>query len=224
MIQIEVLESVKAFLNQMSAFLPKLIGALVILIVGWIIAKVVRSLAVKGLKLIRLDVLVEKSGIDEFLKQGGLQLTMQGLLAGLLYWLIMLIVLLAASNSLGLQVASDLFSKIVLYIPNVIVAVIVLILGAFFARLVKGILLTYLNNVGVEGAATISTLAQYAIIVFVTFTALEQLAIGRELIVSAFELAFGAVCLALALAFGLGGRDWATSIFENLRKKKDEKK
>ena len=102
--------------------------------------------------------------------------------------------------------------------------VIVLILGAFFARLVKGILLTYLNNVGVEGAATISTLAQYAIIVFVTFTALEQLAIGRELIVSAFELAFGAVCLALALAFGLGGRDWAASIFENLRKKKDEKK
>ena len=222
--QIGVLESVKSFLNQMSAFLPKLIGALVILIVGWIIAKVVRSLAVKGLKLIRLDVLVEKSGIDEFLKQGGLQLTMQGLLAGLLYWLIMLIVLLAASNSLGLQVASDLFSKIVLYIPNVIVAVIVLILGAFFARLVKGILLTYLNNVGVEGAATISTLAQYAIIVFVTFTALEQLAIGRELIVSAFELAFGAVCLALALAFGLGGRDWAASIFGNLRKKKDEKK
>ena len=224
MIQIEVLESVKTILNQMSAFLPKLIGALVILIVGWIIAKVVRALAVKGLKLIRLDVLVEKSGIDEFLKQGGLQLTMQGLLAGLLYWLIMLIVFLATANSLGLQVASDLFSKIVLYIPNVIVAVLVLIVGTFFAKLVRGVLLTYLNNVGIEGAATVSTLAQYAIIVFVTFTALEQLAVGRELIVSAFELAFGAVCLALALAFGLGGRDWAASIFENLRKKKDEKK
>ncbi len=224
MIQIEVLESVKTILNQMSAFLPKLIGALVILIVGWIIAKVVLALAVKGLKLIRLDVLVEKSGIDEFLKQGGLQLTMQGLLAGLQYWLIMLIVFLATANSLGLQVASDLFSKIVLYIPNVIVAVLVLIVGTFFARLVRGVLLTYLNNVGIEGAATVSTLAQYAIIVFVTFTALEQLAIGRELIVSAFELAFGAVCLALALAFGLGGRDWAASIVENLRKKNDDKK
>ena len=213
-----------AFRLQLAAFLPKLMGAFVILIIGWLVAKVTQIGITRFLKLIRVDTLSEKAGVESFLKQGGLQHSAVDILGILVYWILMLIIILIALNSIGLQTASDLLNRIILYIPNVIVAVFVLIIGLFFARLLQGMLLTYLKNTGMENADAISALARYAVIVFVVSIALDQLSIGKELVTSAFQIAFGAVCLALALAFGLGGRDWAAGVIEKLQMNNGPKK
>jgi hypothetical protein len=213
------LESLKSFWFQLSAFLPQLLGALLLLIGGWLVAKLLRRVVIKLLKLLRFDVAAEKSGVEDFLVQGGVTFTTVTLVANLIYWFIIFTVILAVVNTLGLQVAAELFNRIILYIPNVVVAVIVLIFGSLFARFVQGVSLTYLSNIGISGASFISKVAQYAILVFVVTLALEQLAIGGAVLVSAFQLAFGALCLALALAFGLGGRDWAAKLLDSIRKK-----
>jgi hypothetical protein len=214
------LDSLRDFGGQIINLLPQLLIAAVLLIVGWLIAKLLRRMIVKLLRLLRVDVAAEKAGVEDFLLQGGVQYTTVTIIANFVYWAVIFTVILAALNSLGLAGAQELFNKIILYIPNVIIATLVLIFGTLFAKLVQRVTFTYLSNVGIAGAEFVSHVAQWALIVFVVSVALEQLAIGGQVLVSAFQIAFGALCLALALAFGLGGRDWATHILEKLWKNK----
>lgn len=214
-----VVDSLRSFLTQLGGFLPRLLGALLILFIGWIVARWLRTGVRKLLQVVRFDEVSKKSGVDDMLSQGGVTLTANGVIAALIYWLVMLVTLLAAIDSLGLAVASDALNRVVLYLPNVVVAVLILIFGALFGNLIRGIVGTYLANAQVAGARTISTIAQYAILVFAASVALVQLGIGQELVTSAFQIAFGAVCLALALAFGLGGRDWASRMIDKTFRK-----
>lgn len=215
-----VLESLRSFLTQLGGYLPRVLGALLVLFIGWIVARWVRVGVGKLLKLIKFEMVSEKSGIDEALKQGGVQLTLNGVIGGLMYWLVMLVALLAAIDSLGLAVASDVLNRVVLYIPNVVVAVLILVFGALFANLMRGIVNTYLASAQVSGATLISTVAQYSILTFAAAVSLVQLGIGVALVTSAFQIAFGALCLALAIAFGLGGRDWAARFIEQNTKRR----
>jgi hypothetical protein len=213
------LDSLENFWQEFSRFLPTLAAAFILLILGWLVAKILRKVAERALKLMRVDVVAERSGIEDFLLKGGVRFTTVTLLSNLVYWFIMFTVLLAVLNVIGIQMASDIFNRIILYIPKVVVAVIVMIFGAMFAKFVQGVAFTYLTNVGISGAQFVSMIAQYAILVFVGSVALEQLEIGGAVLVSAFQIAFGALCLALALAFGIGGKDWAAKILENTLKK-----
>ncbi|MES2365031.1 MAG: hypothetical protein V4563_03985 [Pseudomonadota bacterium] len=214
------LASIASFWTQLAAFLPQLMAAIVLLFVGWLVAKLVRAGMVKLLHALQFDKLSERSGVEAFLKQGQLEVSLSGLLAGLMYWLIILIVIVTVSNSLGLHIVAELFNRIVLYIPNIIVAIFVLVLGAILARFINRLIFAYLSNIGVQGALTISTLSEYATLIFVFFVALEQLNIGRELLTAAFIIGFGAVGLAFALAFGLGGRDWAAGVIARMTQKR----
>jgi len=168
---------------------------------------------------LHFDSLAEKTGIEAFLKQGNLELSLSRLLAKLAYWVVIFIVVVTVANSLGLHIVADLFNKIVLYIPNIIVAILVLVFGVLVARFINRMVFAYLNNIGVQGALTISTLSEYAVIIFVVFVALEQLQIGTSLLTTAFQIGFGAVGLAFALAFGLGGREWAAGVIKKMTEK-----
>jgi hypothetical protein len=214
-----LLQSYNIFFSHLAAFLPNLIGAILILIFGWLIAKIFRSVSIKVLKLIRLNVVTEKAGVDKFLQDGGVKRSAIEIVGALFYWLIMLIVILTAFNSLGLGVASELFNRVFLFIPNIIVAVLVLIFGLFLANFVSQVFITYLKNIEIENADTIGKIIQYAIIVFVASISLTQLNVGKELVTQAFLIIFGSVCLALALAFGLGGKEWAANIIKEYWKK-----
>ena len=105
------------------------------------------------------------------------------------------------------------------YLPNLVLAVGILVFGSLFARIVGGLVYSYLSNIGSSAAEPISALARFALLGFVLFTAAEQLAIESRVLVSAFQIAFSAVCLALALAFGIGGRDWAASVIDRYTRK-----
>jgi hypothetical protein len=215
-----VLDSLRNFWLQFSEALPRILGSVILLIGGWIVAKLLRKVTIKFLRMVKLDIVAERSGIEDFLVQGGVRYTAVTIVANLVYWFIIFTVLLAVLNILGLEAAAELFNRVILYIPNVIVAMLVLMFGVLFAKFVRGVAFTYLSNIGIGGADLISNIAQYAIIIFVVSVALEQLAIGGQVLVSAFQIAFGAFCLALALAFGLGGREWAAQILEKLWKNK----
>ncbi len=218
--QIDVfVSSLTSFWTQLAAFVPQLLAALLLLFIGWLLANLVRTGVTKLLDVLRFDSLAEKTGIEAFLKQGNIDLSLSRLLAKLAYWVVIFIVIVTVANSLGLHIVADLFNKIVLYIPNIIVAILVLVLGVLVARFINRMVFAYLNNIGVQGALTISTLSEYGVIIFVVFVALEQLQIGTSLLTAAFQIGFGAIGLAFALAFGLGGREWAASVIKKMTEK-----
>jgi hypothetical protein len=211
-----VLEPVRFFTSQIVYFLPKLLSAAVVLVVGWLIAKLLYSMVVRSLKAINFGKLTHKAGIDAFLEHGDISRTTGEIIAMLIYWIVVLITLLVASNIVGLTVVSDLFSDILQFVPKVIVAVLILTIGLYFARFFSEIIHAYFLNVGFEDADLIARLARYAIITFVIIISLEQMDVGTTIPRSAFLILFGGVVFALALMFGLGGVKWAESQFEKL--------
>lgn len=206
-IQEIIRDSVASFLVGIRGVLPALLAAAVILLFGWILAKLLKTAVGRGLKLIRFPLLTEKAGIDKFLATGGVKRSASDLISTLVYWLVMLIVLVTAVNALGLEVASGLLNQILLYIPNIIVAVIVVAVGLYAATFIGAMVMTAAANAGIEEAGLIAALSRYALIIFTFAIALEQLRIGREIVTNGFLIVFGAAALAAALAFGLGARD-----------------
>lgn len=195
--------------NDLMAFVPALLLAILLLFLGWLVAKLARRIVIRVLRGLRLDEVAERAGIDDFLVQGGVRYTTITLIAAAVYWMILLGVFVAVLEGLGVTAAGVLLRRMFNYLPNLALGLGILLFGTLFARVVGGIVYTYLNNLGSEAAGPIAAVARYAVLVFALFMAAEQLAVESTILVSAFQIAFGAVCLALALAFGLGGRDWA---------------
>jgi hypothetical protein len=135
-------------------------------------------------------------------------------LAVLVYWLVILAALVIAFNGLGLTYITDLIGKVVLFVPKVIVALLILAFGAYFAAFIGGTIAAYCRNVGMRDAELLGRLARYAIIVFVVLIALDQVSVGGDIIRQSFLILLAGLVFALALAFGIGGRDWAARMLE----------
>ena len=208
-----LLEPIKASLHQVGAFLPRVLLAILILIVGWLLAKAVRFAIVRSLHAVNFNVVTEKAGIDHFLRQGGGELDTIRVLGALVYWLVILAALMIAFNSLELTYVTELIGRIVLFVPKVMVAVVILVFGSYFARFVSAALTTYLHNIGVGEASLLGRLALYAMMVFVILIALDQLELG-DIVRQTFLILIAAVGFALALAFGLGGQKRAAELIE----------
>lgn len=197
------------FWAEIAMFVPKLLAALLLLGLGWLLARVLRAAVERLLKILRFDALAERSGLEALASAGGVNLSLSALVGGLVYWLAILVVAVSVASSLGLTTVAELLNRIALYLPNVLVAVLVLLFGTLLARFVNRLLFTWLNGIKAPKALTLSTAAEYMVQVFAFFLALEQLQIGTQLVTAAFSIAFGGLVLALALSFGLGGREWA---------------
>lgn len=207
------LEPARIFLMQVGEFLPKVVLALIIVFVGWLVAKGLKFAVIKALRAVNFNVLTEKAGIDDFLKQSGSEIDTTSIFALLIYWLVILAALMIAFNGMGLAYVTDILGRIVLFVPKVLVAVLILAFGAYFARFIGATLKTYFSNVGLADAEILGRVAQYAIMVFVVLIALDQMDLG-DIIRQSFLIILSAVALGLALAFGLGGQKRAAELLE----------
>ncbi|MDH4066193.1 MAG: hypothetical protein OEW19_17465 [Acidobacteriota bacterium] len=205
--------------GQVMGALPDIGLALVLLFAGWLLAKLARRLAIRVFRVIRLDEAAERAGLEDFLIQGGIKFTTVTLLGNAVYWFILLGIFIALLDALGVPAAGGLLFRLANYLPNLLLALGILVFGSLLARVVGAVVYTYLNNIGSAAAEPIAALARLAVLAFVLFTAAEQLAIESRVLVSAFQIAFGALCFALAIAFGLGGRDWAASVIDRYTRK-----
>ncbi len=200
-----MLEPVRVFMIQLGEFLPKLIVAIAILVAGWLFAKIIRFAVVRALRAINFQVLTERAGVDGFLQQGGAKTDTVDILGLLIYWLVILAALVVAFNGLGLTHVTDLLGKVTLFIPNVIVAVLVLAFGAYFARFIDATVTTFGKNVELQDAELLGRLARFATLIFVVLIALDQISIGVDIVRQSFLILLAGVALALAIAFGIGG-------------------
>ncbi|MFP5461117.1 MAG: mechanosensitive ion channel family protein [Gammaproteobacteria bacterium] len=209
-----ILEPARAFLVEIASYLPRLAVAAVVLVGGWLLAKAARFAMVKALRALNFHVLTERAGVDNFLQQSGTQRDTTDLVGVIAYWLLVLAALIVAFNGLGLTDVTELLMRVLLFLPKVLLALLVVVFGAYFGRFVASSIVTYCRNVGIGDAELIGKVAQGAVIVFVILIAVDQLDIGGDLVQRTFLILLSGIVLALALAFGIGGRDWAAAILE----------
>jgi hypothetical protein len=218
-----IVEPVRQMLTRILAYLPVLLGALIILIVGWIVAKAIKRIVDWLLKTARFDVLADKAGISGILRKGDLGISARELVSRLVYWLVIIMVLVMVVNALGLPKASDVLTSLFAYVPRVIAALLVLIVAVFLASFVSGIVRIAAGNANLPKPQLLAGISRWAIIIFAVTISLAQLGIAPLLVTATFNIILGGICLALALAFGLGGKDAAARYLEELKQKRSGK-
>jgi hypothetical protein len=213
--QIDVmLEPLRAMLLQIGSFLPKLFLAVAVVVIGWLLARVIRFAVIKALRMINFPVLTQRAGIDRFLSQGGFTTDTTAIIGWLAFWLVIVTSLVIAFNGLGLTYITDLLMRIVLFLPRAILSLVILAFGTYFARYVGDRVVTYCTNAGIRDGELLGRLSCYAIMGFVIVIALDHLNVGGDIVRDAFLIVLAGVVLAFALAFGLGGKGWAADLLQ----------
>jgi hypothetical protein len=200
------------------AYLPYLVGAVVIFVAGTIIAVVLNRFVVRLSDLLRLDELATKLEVKSALERIGVRLRVGALLGWIIKWFFIIVSLIAATDIFGWDEVTDFLKQVVFYIPQVIIAVIILLAGILLGNFVRQIVKSTLEAAQLAAADVLSGLAKWAIIVFSFMAALVQLKIAPDLIQTLFTGLIAMLALAGGLAFGLGGRDHASRLLDRLRK------
>ena len=209
-----MIEPLRGTLQEVGAFVPRLGVALAVLVVGWLLAKAFRLGVVKALRAVNFHILTERAGIDGFLQQGGTDTDTTDWIGVIAYALVLLASLIIAFNSLGLTQVTDLLGKAMLFVPRLLVALLVVVFGSYFARFVGNAVQGYFRKTGISDAEVLGRVVQYAVLTFVVLLAVDHLDIGGGLIQQTFLILLAGVVLALALAFGLGARERAAELLE----------
>ena len=210
-----VMTSLTAALAMFLAAIPKVIGFLVILIIGWFIAGLLASAVAKLLRAVRFNDLAQRSGFTDFVRNMGLTTDASGVLANIVKWFVRLIVLVVAFDALGLPAVSQVLQQFLMWIPNLVVAMIVLIMGGLAANALSRVVRGATAQAEFGNPDLIANIARIAVWAFAIVVAVNQIGIATTLVNTLFMGLVGALALALGLAFGLGGRDTAAQIVRN---------
>ncbi len=195
---------------QLGTFVPALLGAMVILFAGYLLAKLVEKGTDRLLRRVRLNQMLERGGVMQAVERSGSHLNPTRVVANLFFWLVMFAVLLVAANALGLESLAEVFAELVSYIPSVIAAILIVIVGIVLGGFVGGLIMASAG--ALHGGPTLSRVGRGGVIMLAIFMALQQLGIATDIVTTAFAILFGAVALAMALAFGLGNRELAGEV------------
>ena len=213
----------KTILYQVGEFVLSMLLFIFILIIGWLISRfVVKIVMVKILQLFKVDDLSKRIELDELLKKGGIKYSLSELISGICYWLALLIVFVVALNAVGLGIAADLLQRVVLFVPNILAAIFILVIGMFAAVTLKNVVKTACGNAGISQSNLLSRITEIVIMVFAAAIALEQLQVGTRIVELTVTIVLGAFGLGFALAFGLGCKDMVgksiAEFFDKLKK------
>ncbi|MFH1112076.1 MAG: hypothetical protein V1712_03350 [Patescibacteria group bacterium] len=211
--------------NQFAGFLPELISALIVLIIGLLLASALGKLAAKIISLAKLDDLLAKTGLSQKADNAGLPISLSGLIGWIVKWFFVVFTLIAVADILNWSQVTSFLSAVALYIPNVLIAVIILTVGLIVAQFVynvveRGIKVSKAPTAAVKPLAALS---KWAIIVFTLMAALIQLGVATSLIEILFTGLVAMLALAGGLAFGLGGKDKASKWLEAIEREISKK-
>jgi len=213
-----VLQPVQMSLESLTNYLPKLGGLLLIVVIGALIAVGIAVLVERFLELIKLEKGARKIKIPEILKEGGIGLTLSQLIGQIVFFLIIIGTMITALEYYGVATGT-LTAQILAYIPHVVAAVFVLVLGIFVAILIGGIITLIGGNVRIAQAATLGHIAKYAIITVAGLLALKELGLNVILTDKSKDIILGSMALGAALAFGLGAKNKAGEFIDRVFKK-----
>lgn len=199
-------------------FVPNIIGAIIVFIIGWIIAVGLGKLVKQVVDAIKVDQLLEKMGVKEVLEKANLRLDSGAFVGALVRWFLIIVFLLAVTEILRLPEVTGFLRDVLLYIPNIIIAVVIMLAAVLLANVLHRIVKATVSAAGLASADFLATLTRWAIFVFAFLAALIQLGIAPALINTLITGLIAMLAIAGGLAFGLGGKDYASQLIEKVRR------
>jgi hypothetical protein len=207
-------DAFRAALANVVAFLPRLLAFLLVIVAGWLLASLLARLVSGGLRIIRFNELAQRSGLSEFIRNMGIRATSTDVIGGITKWFVRLLALVVAFDALGLPAVSSVLSQLLLWLPNLIVALVVLVVGGLAAGALSRVVRGATMEAGFRNPDVLASVAKIAVWSFAVVVAVNQLGIATVLINTLLIGVVGAVAIAAGLAFGLGGRDRAAEALE----------
>ena len=217
-----VVSSTALALSMFLTAIPKIIGFIIILIVGWIISWAIGAAITALLRTIRFNDLSNRSGITTFVHNMGVRADASSVVAQIIKWFVRLMVLVVAFDALGLPAIAQIFNQMLAWLPNLIVALVVLVIGGILATVVSDLVRGSTASAGIANPNLLATLASYAVWAFAIVVAVNQIGIATALVDTLFMAFVGAIALAFGLAFGLGGRDTAAQMWNDWYRRSQE--
>jgi hypothetical protein len=214
-----ITQPLRDVIEKLVAFLPNLLTGIIVFILGLVLAWLVKILVVRIIRLIKLDSAFARSGVADALQKMAVKDTPAKLIGRMFFWLVVIIFFVLSLSVMRVPVIDQLLEKFLLYLPNIFVALIILAIGYFLSNFLGRAALIASVNAGIKLSGLLSKGVKTVIMLFAFVMALEQLGIGQSTVIATFTIVFGGVVLALALAFGLGGKDLARSFLEKRFKK-----
>ena len=220
--RVAISDSFDKFLGKVITFLPNLLAMITILIIGFLIAWIVKKLIFRFLKAIQFDKVSERWGLVEVLSKGGLTYSPASLLSRFFYWVIVLITLIMGINALDVPATQNFIAQFFNYLPHLFAAILILIVGYLIAIFLGQAALIAAVNAQMESARLLGRSVRWFIIILSLTMALYHLGIAEKVIIAAFTIIFGGIVLALSIAFGWGGRELAKDFLERFYRKKEK--
>jgi small-conductance mechanosensitive channel len=211
-----MIESLQNALSTFLEYIPQLIGAIIILVVGYFVARILQAVVARVLQAIGFDRWMEHGGIKQFFDRAQTRETPATVLGRLVFWFVFIIAITMAADALGIQQVSAVLSQLIAYIPSIIAAILILVLAALLANFLAGIVR------GATSSDLLSNIARYAIIIYAAFAAITELGVAVQLTAPTFLIVLGAAALAAAIAFGFGAQGVARDIVEKAYERRDE--
>ena len=203
---------------QLAAYLPYVIGAIFVFIVGWMVAVALGWLTTRIIKTLKVDKIVKETTLKEKIEKAGIKLSLAEAGGWAVKWFLVLVFLMAAADILKLTAVSDFLNEIISYVPNIVVAIIILVLGFLIAEFLNKTVRASVKTAGIGYGNLLASIAKWAVIIFAVFMALEQLGVAMDLVKILFSGFVIMMAIAGGLAFGLGGKDLAEDILSKIKK------
>jgi small-conductance mechanosensitive channel len=199
-------------------FFPSLIAALVVIVIGAFVSATLGRVVVKVFDKLCVDTLIKKTGVFLLFEKSGIKFSVSKFVGGLVKWFMLIVFFIAAADILSLVQITDFLNKVLMYIPNVVVAVVIMLVGAIVAHFLGNIVRTAVDATKIGPARFLSGLTYYSIVIFASMAALIQLGIAADLVETLFTGFVAMLALAGGLAFGLGGKDLGKEVLEKIKK------
>ena len=200
------------------AFVPKFLGALIVLIIGLVVASIFGSVVEQIIKAVKLDELLKKLGVAQYVERGDVRLNSGHFLGRVVYWFFAVVAILAVSGILGLDVFSDFLKQVLLYVPNIVAAALIMLATLVVAKFSKSLVKASVSSAKLNAANFIGSFVWWTIVVFGLVTALMQLGINVYVLQTVITGVVAMLALAGGIAFGLGGKDYAASLIEKMKR------
>jgi hypothetical protein len=219
-----ILEPLKGVYTQFADFVPNLLAMLIIILIGILAARLARAVLLKLLKAVQFDAWSDRMGLTAIMRKGDLWAKPSAAVGVFVFWLLIIAVFMAGFSALKIRAIDSLVSQFVLYIPRVLSAALIIVVGYIAAGFIGRAVLISAVNKGYHFAKLFAEALRLLLIVLLVAMALEQLQVAPGIVVAAFSIIFGGIVLALAISFGVGGIEAAKRIIEKETKKKEEGK
>ncbi|MBU0648813.1 hypothetical protein KJ969_01750 [Patescibacteria group bacterium] len=213
-----ILDALRELGDNIVDFLPNIIAAIIVIIVGILVARALGQLVRKIVQLVKVDTYVKKINVIQKIEQAGTKVELSAILGWLVKWFLYIVLLIAVSEILDLGQFTAFLTDIALYLPNVIIAVLILVVGLVLGEFTHNLIVSVLKSSRAALAALVGTVAKWAIFVFAALAALIQLGVAVTLIETLFTAVMVTIALSAGLAFGLGGREAAKSFIDKMKR------